>query len=194
MLILVLGGCVHTVRFPPDLWPDDSGWDTGLDRRNRGDDDDDTTGPTEVPVSLGVERIQGGCDVADTAWTWIARTNGWVGFGMLNVFRTSDDQAEQHSMSIVASDPAGAWDELRVGPLPDGVDPEVQTATVDSRFDCALDSDTLSYVVRLRDGDGVLIDCVVWGADPHGATARIRNLDPDILALGGCRLVQVEES
>lgn len=190
MLLLLLTGCINTVRFPPDLWVWDSAWDTGLRNPRGDDDDDDTTGSTE-DEPVGVETVHGGCDAEDTAWTWTVRTNGWVGFGTLDIFRTSDEQAEAHTLFVVASDPGGGWDELQAGPLLDGVDPATQAANADSRFDCELDETTLSYVVRVRDGDGVLIDCVVWGADPQGATARIRNLDPDVLALGGCHLVQV---
>ena len=173
MFVLALVGCTDVVFFPPDLWPMDTA-DTGAS----------STEDVEEPSGVKVVSASAGCDPLDEAWTFTARTDGWVGFGVIDVFRTADQQSEQHTLFIVASDPGGGWDELSSGPL---------LANVDSQFDCVADAATLSFVVRVRDGDGALLDCAVWGADPQGATARIRNLDPDVLALGGCHLVSASK-
>ncbi|MEQ1507453.1 MAG: hypothetical protein ABMB14_34810 [Myxococcota bacterium] len=196
MIALTLAGCIDTIRFPPDLWSWDTAtrdtgwwaWDTGKFQTETetttggtGDDDDDAPSP-----GLLVWNVEAGCDPDATAWQWNAWTNGWVGSARLNLFRTDSAQSEEHTMRLVGSDPEGTWDELQTGPLPDQTPPVDQVADLNSRFDCAR-PELLTTIVRVWDPANVLQDCVVWGADPEGAVAAIRTIDPAVSALGGCR-------
>jgi hypothetical protein len=115
------------------------------------------------------------------------RTDGWIHGAKLDVYRLIDGETEQHDFVLVNSDPNGEWDELRVGPLEPGVPADEQVSGQSSRFRCEQDSPRLSWVVRIWDGAGTLLDCVVWGSDPEGATAAVRAVDPAITELGGCR-------
>ena len=183
--LLLLPGCINTIRFPPDLWNFETA-DTG---RDTGSTTPTPVTPTEPTVATQLEQVGGGCDPTGDAWTWNFRANAWTLGGRMDVFRLADGAEEGHPLTLVAADPEGAWDELRVGPLPDGTPAPDQVSGVNSRFDCDADVASLTMVVRLRDLTDALSDCVVWGADPTTAVARIRADDPDVTALGGCRLL-----
>lgn len=177
-MVLWLAACITTVRFPPGTtWWDTA--DSGFDA-----DSGTTTTRPEAPTRFLVAG--GGCDAADTAYSFSFRTDGWTLDGALDLYRSTDQAAEFHPLRLVASDPDGAWDELAVGPLPDGTDPAAQLAGVSTRFDCAEEA-ALTMVARIHDPSGKLTDCIVWGADPAGAVAWVRGVDPEITTLGGCR-------
>ena len=182
---LLLSGCINTIRFPPDLWTWETA-DTGQGRDSGATTQTHTTPPE--PAATEIENLDGGCDPAGEAWTWSFVANAWTLGGTLDLFRLSDDQQEQHALVLVSADPGGDWDQLQVGPLPDATPLPEQQSGINSRFDCDADEATLSIVVRLRDLSDTLSDCVVWGADPNGAVARIRAIDPEVTTLGGCRL------
>lgn len=175
LLLWSLGGCVQSVFFPPDLWPETTA-DTGRGRNN-----DNNNG------RLGVSEITSGCDLDGTSWITEIRTTGWIHTATLDMMRLEDQVSEEHPFTLVDSDPNGAWDLLRVGPLAPATQPESQVPGVSSQFRCSEDEDKLSYAVRIWDGASTLLDCVVWGADPSGATAAVRAIDPGITTLGGCR-------
>jgi hypothetical protein len=180
VILFWLSGCVTSVFFPPDLWVWETGfWDSGF----RGT----PSGPGTPQDGIHVDDIASGCDLDQTSWVTEIRTDGWIRSAKLTVLRLEDDVREQHDFVLVASDPNGAWDALRVGPLQAGVPPEEQVDGQSSRFRCEEDSPRLSWVVRIWDGAGTLLDCVVWGSDPEGATAAVRAVDPAITELGGCR-------
>jgi hypothetical protein len=172
MLAWMLSGCVFTVYFPPDLWVWDSAWDTGgPDRGGSGAEEPEPEPEDVTPVA----EVSWGCDPENTAWTWTVRIDEWTSQGTLDLIRTGDGASEQHDLVLASADPSGSWDERRAGPLADATPPESQVANTSTRFDCEADA------------DGKLIDCVVGGADPTGVTVRIRELDPAVVELGGCR-------
>lgn len=184
----LLSGCIQTVYFPPDLWAWDSGtcWDTGRPC-GRAPGEDTATGDDD-DSSIRVTEITSGCDLDNTSFVTEIWTSGWVGSATLNMVRTSDLVTEEHPFTLVQSAPNGDWDHLRAGPLVAGVPPESFNVGQNTQFSCSEDLGRLSWVVRLHDGAGSLLDCVVWGDDPTGATAQVREIDPDIVALGGCRV------
>jgi hypothetical protein len=182
MMLWALSGCVTSVFFPPDLWVWETGlWDSGLGTEPTG------PGPGGPQQGIHVDKVASGCDLDQTSWVTQLRTDGWIHSAKLDVIRLQDQVSEQHDFVLVASDPGGEWDELLVGPLQPGVPAEEQVAGQSSRFRCVEDSPRLSWVVRIWDGAGTLLDCVVWGSDPEGATAAVRAVDPAITELGGCR-------
>lgn len=195
-LALWLAGCIHTVWFPPDL----NVWTTAetgiLEERDRTEwtpgiavyAPDQPPDTTTTPDGIAVASVDWGCDAANTYWAATVTTTGWVGSGTIDLIHPSPS-SEEHPLVIARSDPNGAWDELRVGPLADGVDPADQVAGANTRYDCDLDSAILSFGVRIRDSAGVLLDCAVGGADPAAATASLRGIDPAVASLGGCRTV-----
>lgn len=179
-LWLSLGGCVQTVRFPPDLWRwEETGfwWDSG-GPRNRGDDDDGR--------NIQVESVRYGCDAGKTTWVAEMQTDGWIHQAKLNVFRTADGVSEEHPFTNVASAPLGEWDQYRVS-VTQGVPAAEQVAGESSQFDCDDVGYRVTWVVRIWDGSMTLLDCVAWGADTGAAVAALRGLDPDVNELG-CRI------
>lgn len=191
MIALMLVGCTDTIFFPPSFegtWWDTAGrWDSGAPRgRDTGEEEED---PRPGRDALAVEAATAGCDAGGTAWTVTATTNGWTSLASVHLVRTADDAWEEHALELVASDPGGNWDELRAGPLLAGVQVDYQVPGESTRFGCGFDAREVSVVVRIWDPALRLADCVVWGADTAGATALIRELDPDVTALGGCRVL-----
>ena len=192
MILLMLVGCTDTIFFPPsfeDRWRDSGRWDSG-----RGGDTGTDDRPGQEPGGGGnqplvVTATTGACDAEGAAWTITARTNGWTSMATVHIVRTADLVYEEHALELVASDPAGEWDELRAGPLLAGVQADYQVAGESTRFGCGLDAREITYVIRIWDPTVHLADCVVQGADPAGATAFIRELDPQVTALGGCRVI-----
>ncbi|MEQ1564284.1 MAG: hypothetical protein ABMA64_01515 [Myxococcota bacterium] len=186
MIALSLMGCVHTIWFPPDLWVWDSAGDTGSPSTTP--PPEPTTGGTPTTSdTAGITELSWGCDPQNERWAWTVKVGQWTSAGTVDLFRVPLEASEQHDLTLIASDPSGAWDQRRAGPLADGVAPQTQVANVDTRYDCEADTTTLSWGVRVRDAHGDLLDCVVGGADPDGAALRMRQLDPDITSLGGCR-------
>ncbi|NCG17601.1 MAG: hypothetical protein GWP91_01110 [Rhodobacterales bacterium] len=169
MWLLLLTGCTQNVFFPPDLWMSDSG-DSGAFCRNQ---------------QVGEMT----CDADNANWTWTARSEGWVERGTLSIFRLVDGAAEVHGMTRVATDPGGGWDQFETGPLQAGVSVDVQENGVSSQFACSLDHARLTAVVRFYDAADDLVDCLVWGDDTESALAQIRNIDPQVSAMGGCRIL-----
>ncbi len=193
MILLMLVGCTSSIFFPPsfeDEWWDSGRWDSGRDRRDTGDDGEvPNPGPGNVKKGLEVTATTGACDADGAAWTITARTDGWTSIATVHLIRTADLVYEEHPLELVASDPAGGWDELRAGPLLAGVQPDYQVPGESTRFGCGLDAREITYVIRVWEPTVHLADCVVQGADPAGATALIRELDPEVTALGGCRVL-----
>lgn len=189
---VLVGGCINTIWFPPDLnvWEtadtgwQDTVWTEGLHAEPPAPDP--TTPVTPPGDAVTVATVDWGCDGAETYWAGTVTTTGWVGGGTIDLFHPTLG-GEAHTLTVARSDPEGAWDELRVGPLLDGVPAASQVPDVNTRYDCAIDAATVSFAVRIRDLAGDLIDCAVGGADPAAATAGIRAIDPEVLALGGCR-------
>tara|TARA_B100001989_G_scaffold159823_1_gene114521 strand:- start:345 stop:854 length:510 start_codon:yes stop_codon:yes gene_type:complete len=154
---LMLGGCVQTIRFPPDMWPDD---------RDFGRADRDT--------------IDIGCHGETPHWSGSVEVLSWDDIVVLEL--TRDDWTELHPMPQSTSADRGA--EYRLGPLEGGVPEEEQNEGVSSAFDCQLDASELLYVLRVRSAVGTLTDCVWWGALPPIDHAIY--VDDEIDGIGGC--------
>ena len=192
MIALMLLGCTDTIFFPPsfeDFWGDSGRWDSGRGLDTGTDGGVPTPGPGTGKSGLEVTATTGACDADGAAWTITARTNGWTSMATVHLIRTADLVYEEHPLVLVASDPAGDWDELSTGPLLAGIQEDYQVAGESTRFGCGLDAREITYVIRIWDPTVHLTDCVVQGADPAGATALIRELDPAVTALGGCRVI-----
>ncbi|MEZ4237944.1 MAG: hypothetical protein R3F59_17725 [Myxococcota bacterium] len=183
-LLLALVGCTTTIRWPPDLWRTESA-DTGAGGPST--TWTATTLPTPPPAGR-IVRLDWGCDVDRTAFTWDLTVDGWTAASELDLLGDNGGH-EAHDLVATASDPAGAWEDLRVGPLLAGVPAEEQVPGESTRFRCD-EPERMSFALRIRDAAGVLRDCVVGGADPTAVTALIRSLDPELNELGACRLAR----
>jgi hypothetical protein len=177
-LLLLLSGCTLRVFFPPDLWQWDSGgFDTGLVTT------DET--PAQNTSTTRISKITWACTESPDTWTFTALTDGWTSSATLDIVRTGDNVTETHTLQLVDTDPEGAWDELKLGPI-DG-----NTAYVagdSTAFSCKTDDQVLSYGIRLHNHVGDTTDCVVWGLDPGAVSARLFTEDPGVADHGGCRI------
>ncbi|MCB9675869.1 MAG: hypothetical protein H6737_12175 [Alphaproteobacteria bacterium] len=168
MLLLLLTACTTTVRFPPDLWvwEFDTAFDTGFR-------------PEVTPGIVSTVDID--CDVAATAWYAEVRTSGWTTAGTL--FMALDALVEQHPLVLVDTDPQGAWDLYRGGPLAPGVDAADYDPATNSQFACASRAD-LTFAIIVNDRGTGLPDCVVHGPDATTLETHLRSVVPDLSATG----------
>lgn len=155
------GNCYPAIRTSTDGNPDDT-----LPTVPTGG-----TGPTEDEFYDGPVYVEYGaarCNADDTAVILDARTRGWAWRAVVDVFGTGTaaPSDEEHDLFSVGSDPDGYWDELEVGPLVAGSDPEFAVPNLHTTFRCEDVVDRLlTYAVRVYDLDGALLDCGVWGHD-----------------------------
>ncbi len=109
-------------------------------------------------------------DCTASGWYYAALTDGWTSDGAVDIQQTSLDPevawAESHSLYSVDYDPMGCWDHLRIE-LIYAEDWQDQQANVSSLYECTpLRLDTMTWMIRVWDTDGVMSDCAVWGHDP----------------------------
>lgn len=169
MILLLLAGCVQTVRFPPDLFPDD--WDTGFV------DDAIRSGVDEWTLAFG-------CFVtSDYQLEGEMQTDGWAGSASVAMVSPDGSRSEIHPMWRTQSDPAGRWDVYQLGPLTHA-SPEVMPGST-TTFDCYADVSNLSWAVWTTDRSGDPADCVVWGTNPAAVLEALLAEDPAIPPL--CR-------
>lgn len=159
MIALLLLGCTQTVRFPPNLWVWETGlWDTGVDPVAPGG-----------RGALDPATLESGCVADGGALHASVRTLGWAGSATLELLTPTRD--ETHPMWLVDSDPDGAWDAWRVGPMPTGVDPLDQQPATTTALACDA---ALAWVLWTTDRLGAPVDCLAWGADVDAAVERVR--------------------
>lgn len=172
-LMLMLTGCVQTVRFPPDLWR----WDSGGRRI-------DTA--VEIDPVL-VQTIDYGCEADQASWLFNATTDGWIGSAVLGIYESGHPSAweEEHDMEIVDSAPNGSWDLLETGPLTHAMEPEMWEPNVSTVLSCTDTTVDPSFSIRVWDHLGNLSDCVTWGAEPELIAVRF-STDPEVSMIGGC--------
>jgi hypothetical protein len=105
------------------------------------------------------------CSEADSAWTFIVRTEGWTGGGWVWMGKTPDN-AEGHRITSVSAAADGSSDKLKLT-LDIAADWRDATRSKSTRWLCS-DLDTLSFMTTAYDphGDGV-VDCRAWGASPR---------------------------
>jgi hypothetical protein len=172
MIVLTLLACNAIIEFPPPFA--DSAWDTGTR---------ETTETTETPApptgtDHDIVELSGKCTTA--GWRWRVKALGWVTGATVDVFDEGLAVREHHALAFEDTDPDGAWDQLGVGPLP--IVAADKQGPGSSQFSC---TDPVSAVVRIQI-DGAIVACGTWGANPSGALAAMRTVDPTINDLGGC--------
>lgn len=190
LLLVTLGACTQTVRFPPDIWGGE--WGTYYTDTYWTDRYVDTS-DTAVPPQVMVTRVLGECDADKGTLSHSVLTDGWAGLATFTVFRALDGRFEDHVMSLDDLDPGGAWDRWEVG-LTDGADSTKWLPGTSTAFSCATDGAALTYAVRLADvlvPDGPLttVDCVVWGASQSAMTADLAARDSGIQTFDDCRAI-----
>ena len=183
--LVMLSGCINTVRFPPDLWGETTWWwtaDTGF-----------RTNVVAPSNGLQVQRVFGGCDNGESSLSYTVVTNGWADSAILTAMRQTDQRIEDHQMQLTDVDPGGAWDRWELGPLLPVPDPLLYEAGQNTGLNCVEDPD-LAFSVRLIADAGRTRDCVMWGdeLDPVLALdAHIRANDAFVFDAGGCRLIEL---
>lgn len=180
---VLFGGCVGFVEVS-DWWssPRDS-FDTATPN---------TSSPPRGDGSARLTEVTGGCSADELAS--VARTDGWAEGAILHLFRSTDAQMEIHPMRLLDLDPLGGWDEWGVDALSQGASPP-HAPGESTTFACASDSASLSHAVRLIDADGRTSDCLAWGrGDLDALQQALALLDPQLDALGGCRLSEAPTS
>ena len=175
MILALLAGCVQTVRFQPDLFPNDNwdtGWDTGFVRP--------APGP---PSSIDPATIRAGCNGADTAISAQLWTSGAAGSATVLFVELGGPRVEFHPMLLNDASPDFQWDQYVLGPLLHGTSPH--TSGTSTAFTCGEDDDRMTWAVWTTDRTGAPADCVIWGAATANARDALLSRDPAIPPL--CR-------
>lgn len=134
-----------------------------------GKDDTDTfdTGPEGDcnDVETLIDSITYICDSAK--YTYGAETSGWTTDGVIDIYQNIGGVwEEQHDLPSVDYSPTECWDQIEKE-LPIVTDWESQEDNVNTLYQCDSGSpdDTLTWMIRVYDTDGVMSDCAVWGAE-----------------------------
>lgn len=192
--LMLAVGCVHTIRFPPDLnvweWQTaDTGWwneDRNDNRPGQGQGE---------PAFVRIERVFGGCDLDEPGLIYEVITNAWTGGAVIDILRSTDARRESHELRLVDLDPAGTWEWLAVGPLATGVAEADFEAEVNTVFDCEADDELLAFAIRLRNLSGETEHCLLWSNGPEKITvdlhAQLLAEDASLQAFGGCQDAEI---
>ncbi len=172
--LLLIIGCVNTIRFPPDLnvWEWETA-DTGWWNTQGTQGTTDPTGPTGSPRFVRIERVFGGCNLGEPGLIYEVITNRWTGGAVFDVLRSSDDHRESHPLRVVDLDPEEGWEWLAVGPLEGPVPPEAFEPEINTVVDCEAEDEQLAFAVRLRNAAGETEDCVLWSNGPEGLVEEL---------------------
>lgn len=184
----IVGACTQTVRFPPNIWGDEVWTDTYsyYSYYDTGTVDTGTGG--QPPAPSQISRVFGDCD-PDTGFDYAALTDGWTGILGFTVYRDADGRLEDHAMSLVDVDPAGAWERWQVE-LSDGADVSAWTNGESSAFDCA-ELETLTFAILVYDDLLRTIDCVTWGSHPTELATELVARDPNLPVVDDCTPITI---
>ncbi|MCA9488498.1 MAG: hypothetical protein H6736_09380 [Alphaproteobacteria bacterium] len=164
-MILLLSACTNEpVRFPPDLFPEETG-DTGERGGPWGRIDDDS-----LTVACGY-------DDPDLAVAF--RTRGWAGSAEAFVVNALTGATERHAFTLTTSDPDGAFDLYQLGPLTTAVGPYDPGST--TSFACETSWWDVSLALVTRGRSGATVDCLTLGFDQEQLAVVLGSVDTELL-------------
>lgn len=174
---LLAGACVNTVRFPPDLWVDETDFSTFTDDGSFGFDSDTGGSPPPEPPpvpEVAINLAWGTCG-ADGQTVEVI-TTGWASAIVLDILH-ADGRSETHPLTRTATDPNGNWDQWAV-----------QLAAGETQFACDDEAEFLTYALRLRTSDLALSDCGIWGVNLNQMDLWLEVNEPAYT--GFCRVLE----